>query len=724
MSKTKIPRLFRKKYKSKAFEKKILKRIHIPKEREKIASIFEKNEKDRFVLIQDIPEEILKKLKPLAKTIKKNKGFITTWKAVIVLIIAGSILVFNLVFKDKLIKRTVESGLESVFNSQVDLEKPHLGILDGMFIYQSLTIADKDKPMYNLIETGPAEFKISMWELAFKRVRIDEISLSGVRWNSLRDKSGALDVDEQQEESAEQGGSDFTDILSLNPDEFDYMSLLESQKDNLQSIKLINDSNEQIANVRERWSGILDEKENEIKSFAGRIGTVKDIDITSVGSFEDAQSMADQVRAYYPEVENFKNSVKDLNDDFNAERDQILALADSIKSTIDSDLAYLGDTLDFSAGDIMSLGSDMAETYIRNRWNTYYEYGLKAWNIYGRFQDREKGEKKEKKGLKRASGRNILFSTPDKPSFLISHAGLSGGDDKVGHLAMTISSITSEPDKVSEPTVLDLQLSGESRDIYIDGFLDMRSDSDTVLEMNITVPDNPLEIEKGIPALSIRNMNTIADINGKTTAEKGSSSVLTELVVKLSDITIEQESNSGFLAETIRDIFSRSESIQLIGEILINQNGIESVSMKTDFDKLINDSVGEFLADLQERITGELRDNLLSFINPMLENNEFLASSLDALGLQSLDQISSVNQLEELLDSKIGELENEAERVVAELKARAEAEAEKLRAEAEAEAARVQAEAEAEAARVQAEAEAAAASAVDKAKDKIKLPGF
>ncbi|MDA3812417.1 MAG: hypothetical protein PF518_19035, partial [Spirochaetaceae bacterium] len=140
MKKTKIPKIFTKQYSPKALNKKILKRIHIPKDRKMISDLFVENDKGKMVLKEDLPQDISAKLKGLSKSIKKNKGLVTKWKAVFVLILISLILIFNFFFKDQLIKKAAESGLEYVFQGDVDLVKPHLSLFKGSITYESLTI--------------------------------------------------------------------------------------------------------------------------------------------------------------------------------------------------------------------------------------------------------------------------------------------------------------------------------------------------------------------------------------------------------------------------------------------------------------------------------------------------------------------------------------------------------------------------------------------------------
>lgn len=192
MKKKKIPGLFKKKYPERKLQTKVLKRIHIPKDRALVLNLFAANDEGKMELIQDIPDEVFSRLKPLAKSIKKNRGFVSRWKAAVVLVVVGSALIFNLVFKDKLVGRAAESALESVFQGAAEIQKPRFSLLKGTFSYGALSIADADDRMRNLIETGPAELRINMGELAKKRFRIEEASLTGVRWDTIRQEGSAL----------------------------------------------------------------------------------------------------------------------------------------------------------------------------------------------------------------------------------------------------------------------------------------------------------------------------------------------------------------------------------------------------------------------------------------------------------------------------------------------------------------------------------------------------
>jgi len=685
MKNTKIPKLFRKQYSSKTLNKKILKRIHIPKDRKMVSDLFVENSSGKMELKDDLPEKTRAKLKTLSKSIKKNKGFIKTWKASVVLVLIAVLLVFNLFFKDALLKRAVESGLESVFNAQVSIEKPHLSLFKGIITFDSLSIADSDKPMYNLIETGKAQLEISISELTGKRVRIEEMLLEKVMWNTARSEDGSLSAESSGAgNSAVMEKEGLTSSLALNPEDIDFQSLIDEQKNNLSSLNLIEESNEKIKALETRWSSDLEEMKNEIDGLSAKINTVKSLNPTNIGSIEDAQLMINQVNDLYSELEPLKQRVSSAGNDMIGEKENLAALTGSISTSIEDDIAYLEGFLNISTGDMGSIASGLAENYIRNRWNSYYEYGLKALKIYRRFQDREKKESKEKKGLRRDSGRNVIFPSTEKPQFLINHIKISGGDHNTGNLQMEISSITSEPDLIKNPLTFEAHLKKGNSSLNLDGTVDLKTDSEELFRMDIHSPENPVHLEQGFPALSINEISGQADFTGLSVILPKGSVVTTSFDMTINDLMIIHDKSESLLSKTLSDLLSSQKNVDFKGEVSISTEGIENISIDTGLDDLLTNSVGGYLDNLNGSMSGELRANLLKYLSPELDSNDKLMSSLDLLGAQSLDQVKSVNNLEKILDDKKNELNNKADSITGELKE----------------------------------------SVLEKAKDVIKLPGF
>jgi len=98
-------------------------------------------------------------------------------------------------------------------------------------------------------------------------------------------------------------------------------------------------------------------------------------------------------------------------------------------------------------------------------------------------------------------------------------------------------------------------------------------------------------------------------------------------------------------------------SIDLRAEIVLNRSGLETVKVLSDLDDILSDRIGGYIKDKADDTEEELRVSLEEYLSSSLEENEILQSSLAALDVKSLDQISSVNDLE----NQVGEIKTDAE---------------------------------------------------------------
>ncbi len=659
MKKNKLPGLFRKQYKIKAFNSKIVRRIHIPKDQEMIKNLFVENSNGKMEIIKDIPKDVLLRLKPLSKSIKKNKGMVSRWKLSIVLVITASIIIFNIFFKDRLITQGTEKALESIFEADVEIGELNFSLLKGSISYNSLTIADAENKMQNLLETGPSEFRIDMKELSKKRIKIEEMSMTGVLLDSPRENASVLnnstspgsDVNNEED-------SKIFEVLALDSGEFDIEALLEDQKSNLTSLNLINQGNEEIDALTQKWEGIYSEKNKEIKELEADVEELKLLTTKNTGTIKEGQVIALQIKDLYPKVTDTKDELVTLQQDYAEDKNSLMNLEKSINNAVDDDIAYLNGMLNLSTGDIGSLASAAGEKYIRNRWNDYYDKALKAFEIYEKFQSNEKKEVTEEKIFQRDGGRNVSFPSPDNPGFLIEHILLSGGRGASGSFTSEIRSISNEPDKLNDSSSFLFDWESSQSTIKLNGILDMRTDSEIPFLMEIESPGNSLSMEEGIAVLNISKLSSKVEFFGESKTSNEKNRVITTLDIILTDIEIEQDNKEGFLSEAVKDILSDMDSISLKAEIIINRSGFETVKVVSGLDNILSDRIGGYIADKAADTEKELRDSLEEYISSSLEENQTLQSSLAALDVKSLEQISSVTDIEH----QINKLKTDAEK--------------------------------------------------------------
>lgn len=207
--KKKLPKLLRKKYSQKKFERKILKRIYIPRDQEFIQSYFMPvpGSKKPYVAIPDdriFTKQELVRLKTLSKEIRKQKARV---KFIPLIAVAGVLVIMVsavLIFKDPLIKKGLQSMMQSIFGAKVDIAYLHLGILDSNFTIKGLEVTNRNNTMKNLFEIGGLTVDFDLLELLKKRFVSDEMSVTDVRVNTDRETDGALPQDYAQTSRLEQ----------------------------------------------------------------------------------------------------------------------------------------------------------------------------------------------------------------------------------------------------------------------------------------------------------------------------------------------------------------------------------------------------------------------------------------------------------------------------------------------------------------------------------------
>jgi len=167
--KKKIPSLWASIDSPEALEKKILRHLQLPGDKDFAAGLFTSDEEGSFSLKKEISPSELKRVIKLDKAVKSARGSVRTGKLLLFGLIFGALILFNIFFKDKLIERVMENSLEMVFKAKVEITGLRASLLKGSLSFNALAIGDKDHPMTNLVETGPVTIDIRTWQLLRKK---------------------------------------------------------------------------------------------------------------------------------------------------------------------------------------------------------------------------------------------------------------------------------------------------------------------------------------------------------------------------------------------------------------------------------------------------------------------------------------------------------------------------------------------------------------------------
>lgn len=123
----------------------------------------------------------------------KQQGLIR-WKALLPLtVLLGVMVLVFVLYADRAVKRGVEAAGTQIVGARVELREADLAIGDGSVALRGLAVTNPGSPMTNLFEAEEIQVDLRVLPLLEKKVLLDTVAVRGLRFNTPRETSGAIE---------------------------------------------------------------------------------------------------------------------------------------------------------------------------------------------------------------------------------------------------------------------------------------------------------------------------------------------------------------------------------------------------------------------------------------------------------------------------------------------------------------------------------------------------
>ncbi|MDP6545154.1 MAG: hypothetical protein QGH60_14300 [Phycisphaerae bacterium] len=133
-----------------------------------------------------------KQKKSMAEMLAARHPVIRKAGVVLVIIIIGLVVGFEMLFLNNLTRSAMVDGLEASVGAEVNLKTVDLSLTGGRFELDGLQITDPDKPTHNMLNINKLTTDISIANLLTKRIVIEELVIGEMVNGAKRDKTGEV----------------------------------------------------------------------------------------------------------------------------------------------------------------------------------------------------------------------------------------------------------------------------------------------------------------------------------------------------------------------------------------------------------------------------------------------------------------------------------------------------------------------------------------------------
>ncbi len=635
----KLPKILRKEYTEKKYRKRLLSRVHTEKGRKLLAEHFAQEDDGVYrpapaAGAPETDEARTKELARLAKEIKKNRSAVRKGRVIVVLVVLGSIVAFNLLFKNMLLERGAELGLEAAFRARAEVDNLRFSALDGSLTIDSIRVADRDAPMENLFELGPIAFRMLPVELLKGNVVIEEVSGEALQFGTPRATSGALPrFADPETADAPAGGAGIdagSGLLSGGaldlPDPREVVTSYINQSESLAAVEVLRDEAQE---ARRRWETRVEELTQSAERGAAEAEALRGIDPGEIDSVEEARGALETVDRARGTIRGLTEEIQAAAGAAGQDLSALQGVDSTLRSAVEADVDDLLGRLPGFEGGIEGLVMGLIQGYLEERLGALYAQGERGLAIYRRLQS---DEEREPRGIGRR-GTVVSFPSATFPRFYLGIARASVGNPEEGTFGEgSVQYISSDPDLVPQAPRVAYGDSRHGRRLDVEAVLPAVQEGNELAEVSVSVSGAdtrlPGDLSQGVfDSLSAKSDTAIRLRLGRGGRGSGSIDLL------LRGTNLGGEAPDDPIRRALYDGIAGAESVSFAGEFAVADGRIVALSGSSNLAQILSDSVAALLREQRQRYEARLREELSQVLEERIallrEDRQELASVVE-----------------------------------------------------------------------------------------------
>ncbi|MCD4741289.1 MAG: hypothetical protein K8R67_02235, partial [Desulfobacteraceae bacterium] len=225
------------------------------------------------------------------------------------------VFVFWFFIVDLIAEKYIENAGTKAVGARVELASADVALFPAGIDLLGLKVANPQEPMENSVEISHIHVVMEILPLLSRKVIINDMLFDKVRFNTKREKSGALEGVKASQSKKEQEKPEWLKELcrqnEINLFEMpDVKSILKNEYKSLKSVQLSENIQKNISNSEEKFKKKLETLigEEKIEEYKAKINKIKEKESSSLAMLASAL----ELREIYMEIEDDLDDIKDI----------------------------------------------------------------------------------------------------------------------------------------------------------------------------------------------------------------------------------------------------------------------------------------------------------------------------------------------------------------------------------------------------------------------------